>query len=113
MVESGDWTKPPDTPPKTRRLGAQPRPAIILERPTLSPRQREILGLVSSGYSNAEIALRLGMAEETVKHHLKRIFKRLEARNRAHAVTRGFQLGLLSIDSPESLSVRSGESQYE
>jgi DNA-binding CsgD family transcriptional regulator len=113
MVERGDWTKPPNTPTKTRRLGAQPRPGVNIERPRLSQRQTEVLGLVSNGYSNGEIALQLGMAEETAKHHLKSIYRRLGARNRAHAVTRGFQLGLLSIGSQESSYVRSEESLYE
>lgn len=73
----------------------------------------EILGLVSSGYSNAYIAMRLSVHPETVKSHLKTIYSRLGARNRAHAVTRGFQLGLLSIDSPESSFAPSRESPYE
>ncbi len=85
----------------------------MTEHPRLSVRQREILGLISSGYSTAEIAIRTGITEDTVKSHVKRIFDRLGARNRAHAVTRGFQLGLLSIVSPDPSFAPSRESRYE
>jgi DNA-binding CsgD family transcriptional regulator len=85
----------------------------VTDNPRLTPRQAEILGLISSGYSNAEIGLLLGTTEETVKTHSKKIFLVLGARNRAHAVTRGFQLGLLSIDSLEPSFAPSSESPYE
>lgn len=54
-----------------------------------------------------------GTGRETVKAHLKAINVRLGARNRAHAVTRGFQLGLLTIDSLEPSFAPSRESPYE
>lgn len=46
------------------------------------PRQREVLEYLSQGLSNAEIAERMGVVEDTVKIHLKNIFKRLETKNR-------------------------------
>lgn len=53
----------------------------------LSPRQREILAFVAQGLANKEIALRLDppISTETVKVHLKAIFARLGASNRAEA----------------------------
>jgi LuxR family transcriptional regulator of spore coat protein len=53
--------------------------------PPLSPRQREVLHLVSHGHSNKEIARRLGIEDSSVRTHLVLAFKRLGARNRAHA----------------------------
>jgi DNA-binding CsgD family transcriptional regulator len=85
----------------------------VTDKPRLTPRQAEILGLISSGYSNSEIGMLIGLGAETVKHHAKLMFRVLGARNRAHAVTRGFQLGLLTIGSPESSFAPSGESPYE
>lgn len=110
MEDETGWTKPVRQTP--RRLGAQPKPQLV-EHPRLTRRQQKILGLLSNGYSNEEIANRLGIAVETVKSHVKHLFVRLGARNRPHAVTRGFQLGLLSIDSAEHSFAPSRESPYE
>ena len=52
----------------------------------MTPQQARILQLVSEGNTNAEIAEKLSLAEATVKFHLGDIFKRLNARGRAHAV---------------------------
>jgi DNA-binding NarL/FixJ family response regulator len=48
----------------------------------LTPREREILSLVSAGCANKEIARQCSVSEETVKHHLTRIFGKLGASNR-------------------------------
>lgn len=65
----------------------------------LSPRQLEVLLLVAYGFTSREIGERLGVTEETVKTHLRWIFGRLSARNRAHAVGIGYRDGLLPIDA--------------
>jgi DNA-binding NarL/FixJ family response regulator len=51
-----------------------------------SRREREVLGELVSGQDNRSIAATLGIAEETVKSHLKSIFRKLGARDRAHAL---------------------------
>jgi DNA-binding NarL/FixJ family response regulator len=51
----------------------------------LSARQREILGYVVEGYSNAEIARRLFLSESTIKQHLRAAYKLLEVSNRTEA----------------------------
>lgn len=63
--------------------------------PTLTGRERDVLGLVAAGYANKQIARQLTISEATVKTHLKDIFVRLAAANRAEAVARALQLGLL------------------
>ena len=66
------------------------------EQPSpLSGRQLEILALISRGLRNAEIARALFVSVETVRTHVKDILRRLSVRDRAHAVARGYQLGLL------------------
>jgi len=112
-VERGDWTKPSQT--TVHRLGAQPRPERVgvTDHPRLSPSLREILGLISSGYSNSEIGMFRRTSEETVRTQVKQILSLMGARTRAHAVTRGFQLGLLTIDSLEPSFAPSSESPYE
>ena len=53
----------------------------------LTPRQREILELVSKGLSNAQIAERLFLTESTIKQHLYAAYKLLDVRNRIQAAT--------------------------
>jgi DNA-binding NarL/FixJ family response regulator len=48
----------------------------------LTPREREVLSLVVQGCGNKEIALRLTVSEETIKHHLTRMFDKVGAGNR-------------------------------
>jgi two-component system, NarL family, nitrate/nitrite response regulator NarL len=48
----------------------------------LTPRQREVLGLVVAGHTNKEIATKFSVSEETVKHHLTRMFDKVGASNR-------------------------------
>jgi DNA-binding CsgD family transcriptional regulator len=56
----------------------------------LTRRQRELLRLVADGYTNAQIARRLGLSEGTVRKHLENIFARLQVSNRAAAVVKAF-----------------------
>lgn len=73
-------------------------------RPELSPRQYEVLQWVALGLTNARIAARLGITEETVKRHLREIRFKLKARDRAHAVNEGWRLGYLGGRSRASSS---------
>lgn len=60
----------------------------------LTPRQHQVLELMCEGMSNKEIAIRLGMAEGTVKIHVTAILRAMNASNRTHAVILAAQLGL-------------------
>ncbi len=55
----------------------------------LSPREREILDLLGKGHLYKEIAQALGIAEGTVRTHIRRTYMKLHARNRMEAVRRG------------------------
>ncbi|MDE2102234.1 MAG: helix-turn-helix transcriptional regulator [Patescibacteria group bacterium] len=55
-------------------------------RRNLSPRQREILRHVCAGKCDKEISALLGIKENTVAAHFSEIFRKLNARSRAHAV---------------------------
>jgi DNA-binding NarL/FixJ family response regulator len=62
------------------------RQALIDEHfPLLTPRQRDVLALLSQGYMNRDIAKSLGMCENTVKAHVKQIMRKLNASNRTQA----------------------------
>jgi len=62
----------------------------------LSEREREVLVLIASGATNAEIATELYLSPHTVKEHTSSLYRKLEVRNRAEAVQRAERLGITS-----------------
>ncbi|MDA3630811.1 response regulator transcription factor [Saccharopolyspora sp. WRP15-2] len=73
----------------TKRNAARERVAA------LTPREREVLGLVGAGLSNQAIAQRLFLAEGTVKAHVRTILQRLDANNRVQAAITAYEAGLV------------------
>jgi DNA-binding NarL/FixJ family response regulator len=69
--------------------------AVEQEGGTVSRRELETLGLVRQGFTNAEIGRLLGVSENTAKAHVKALLSKLQAADRAEAVARGFERGLL------------------
>jgi DNA-binding NarL/FixJ family response regulator len=88
-------------PGVTRRLIAEfarlrpraPRPGARLAE--LTPRETEVLRLVAEGLSNAEIARRLVVSDETVKTHVSRVLAKLALRDRTQAVVAAYESGLV------------------
>ena len=74
-----------------RRLGPETQP----QRTSLTPRQREILSLLSAGASTDEIANELCISKETVRNHVRHILKALSAHSRLAAVAKARTLGLV------------------
>ncbi len=89
-------------PAVTRRLISEftksqrpPVSAVPAALATLTPRETEVLRLVATGLSNAEIARRLVVTEETVKTHVSRILAKLALRDRTQAVVVAYESGLV------------------
>ncbi len=83
---AGQGAAPGPAPDQADRAG--PPPA------GLTSREAEVLTLLASGLSNAEIAQRLFLSNATVKTHINRIFAKTGARDRAQAVRFAYQHGL-------------------
>jgi DNA-binding NarL/FixJ family response regulator len=71
--------------------GAKP-PQIF---PELTDREREILQLIAHGYNNAEIAEKLFLAPKTVRNHISNIFSKLQVADRAQAVIKARDAGMV------------------
>jgi len=83
---------PPFTPPALSddREALEPGEA-------LTPREHEILRLVSEGLGNREIARRLSISEHTVKFHVSSVLAKFDAGSRTEAVSHGIRNGLIAV----------------
>lgn len=89
-------------PAVTRRLiaefagatAASPDAPDLAVLDSLTRREREVLGCLGEGLSNAEVAVRLSMAEATVKTHVSRVLGKLELRSRVQAAVLAQELGI-------------------
>ncbi|GGZ13292.1 response regulator [Streptomyces poonensis] len=100
VVAAGDGLLAPGV---TRRLiaefsrlhGAAPRAPLKERVADLTERETEVLALIAQGLSNAEIAERLVVAEQTVKTHVGRILVKLGLRDRTQAAIFAYESGLV------------------
>ena len=66
-------------------------------RIALTPRETEVICLMASGLTNAQIAERIGRTEETVKVHVKNILQKLDVRDRTEAVAVAARRGFIRL----------------
>ncbi|GAB3433481.1 transcriptional regulator [Flindersiella endophytica] len=102
VVAAGDSLLAPSV---TRRLIADmtsrrrtPRPELAGRLNELTERERDTLGQLARGLSNAEIADALVLSEHTVKTHLSNVLTKLRLRDRVQAVVFAYESGLVDID---------------
>jgi DNA-binding NarL/FixJ family response regulator len=78
------------------RFAQQPAPDAARSLDELTDREKEILALLATGLSNAELAERLFLSETTVKTHVSSILRKLRVRDRVQAVIAAYDAGLVS-----------------
>jgi DNA-binding NarL/FixJ family response regulator len=87
-------------PLRTATAVPHQRADVVTEPPRrrveLTERELQVLRGMADGKSNAEIGRELYVSEDTVKTHARRLFRKLGARDRAHAVASAFRAGLVS-----------------
>jgi DNA-binding NarL/FixJ family response regulator len=95
VVAAGDaLIAPAVTRAVIAELGRRPPRAELAKRlDDLTPREREVLGLLARGLSNAEIAGELVVGEGTVKTHVARVLAKLGVRDRVQAVVYAYEAG--------------------
>lgn len=82
------------------------RPSASIDGQSLSSREKQVLGMLIMGFTNAEIARRLYLAESTVKSHLSSAYMKLGVRSRKDAAAlildpdEGLGTGILAISGP-------------
>ena len=98
-VATGDsLLSPPVTRRVIERMAREAAPEVVSSDRLrlLTPREREVLGLLARGLSNGEIASTLVVEESTVKTHVKRILMKLHLRDRVQAVIFAYEAGLVT-----------------
>ena len=76
-------------------LAGEIRQREVVERPVLTPREKEVLVLTADGMSAPEIAQRLQLGAATVRSHLQNLYEKLGVSDRAAAVAAAMRAGLL------------------
>jgi DNA-binding NarL/FixJ family response regulator len=66
--------------------------------PNLSPREREIMHLMAEGGTAQDVGTSVGVSVETVRTHVRNVIRKLQARNRVHAIAIALQRGDITID---------------
>jgi DNA-binding NarL/FixJ family response regulator len=94
MVSSGDAVFSAPIAQRVIDFFSAPRPAALPPFPELTDRERETLGLIAQGLSNAEIAKALTISYKTVRNYISSIFNKLQVADRAQAIVRARQAGL-------------------
>lgn len=87
-VHAGCYKLPSDVAARLKQRRAAPQ---------LSPRERQVLELIAKGRSNKEIGSDLGVAENTVKNHVKVVLEKLGVQDRVQATTRAIQRGIVQV----------------
>jgi len=85
--------------PRLDRILLSPRATAQL--PQLSPREREIMHLMAEGRTAEAIANELNVSVETVRTHVRNVIRKLQARNRVHAIALALERGEIALGTTD------------
>ena len=100
LVTEGDHADVVLVAPKDVAVAATPAQSDTVATdndPYLTPRERDVLGLLAEGASNKSIARRLGISVHTAKFHVASLLDKLDATGRTDAVTHAARLGVIDL----------------
>jgi DNA-binding NarL/FixJ family response regulator len=86
--------------PRLDRILLSPRATARV--PQLSPREREIIGLMAEGNTAEQIGERITVSVETVRTHVRNAIRKLQARNRVHAIAIALERGEIQLEPHQS-----------
>jgi DNA-binding NarL/FixJ family response regulator len=89
--------------PSTRSTGRPVEPTRL--RPSLTPREREVLQLIATGAAGRTIARRLGISENTVRTHSQSILVKLQVHSRLEAATLATRSGLVRLGTHDPIDL--------
>ena len=82
--------------PRLDRILLSPRATSRV--PQLSPREREIMHLMAEGHTAEQIGDKITVSVETVRTHVRNVIRKLQARNRVHAIAIALQRGEIELE---------------
>jgi DNA-binding NarL/FixJ family response regulator len=82
-------------------LAAAMKRRLAPSGPQVSPREKEVLGLLADGLAVAQIAKALYISESTAKTHISKLYEKLGAGNRAQAIMAAMRMGLIKPQTAE------------
>jgi DNA-binding NarL/FixJ family response regulator len=88
--------------PRLDRILLSPR--ATAQVPQLSPREREIMHLMAEGRTAEAIGTELTVSVETVRTHVRNVIRKLQARNRVHAIALALERGEIALGSSPRVS---------
>jgi DNA-binding NarL/FixJ family response regulator len=93
VAEGGSYVDP-----RLDRILLSPRATSRV--PQLSPREREIMHLMAEGHTAEQIGDRITVSVETVRTHVRNVIRKLQARNRVHAIAIALERGEIQLEQP-------------
>jgi DNA-binding NarL/FixJ family response regulator len=85
--------------PRLDRILLSPRATAHV--PQLSPREREIMHLMAEGYTAEQVGDAISVSVETVRTHVRNVIRKLQARNRVHAIAIALERGEIQLDGAD------------
>ncbi|MCR6477277.1 response regulator transcription factor [Variovorax sp. ZS18.2.2] len=99
LIAAAAKARPPSAIATKPRTGAAPSAGQAASGGALSPRELQVLQMVSQGWTNRRIAEALSRSANTIDTQIKSIYRKLDVNSRTQAVRKAMEAGLLSWDA--------------